>query len=82
MTALIVIAVWLVFGYAFSYWFGHHFLENGHWGDGRKFDAIDAVMVHLASPVMAFVIFVGMLFIWLADRDGLSNLARKFYRIK
>lgn len=83
MTLLTVLSIYFVGGYIFSRWFVNSFLENGHWGDGRKVDAIDAVAIHIASPIMAFVLFILLGAMWLSDHAGRTGeTIRRFYGVK
>lgn len=58
MDIIFWVAVYLLVGWGFAYWFRSHFLDDGRWSDGQEFGAGSAIMMNIVWIFYAIIMFM------------------------
>lgn len=80
MIAIIIIAAWLIFGWAFTRWFVNHFLENRRFNDGQEIGPAMMLFLNLAGPLMAAVMIIVLVVDSIITHTGPA--IKRFYGVK
>jgi len=81
VSTAVAIAIWLVFGYAFTFWFVNYFLDDRKWADSNEeIGPLYLVFLTLLGPPMAAVMLLLLLLDFVVEH--FSESVKRFYGMR